>query len=52
MTTNSKSGKASPPPSLNDSLPSGNPSLKTVLAVLGGAALLALILIFRSSLGF
>jgi hypothetical protein len=50
--TNLNSGKAAPPPSLNDSLPSGNPSLQVVLAALGCIALGALVLVFRSSLGF
>jgi hypothetical protein len=44
--------KAIRPVSMNDTLPSGNPSLKTVLMVGGGVTLVALVLIFRSSLGF
>jgi hypothetical protein len=45
-------GKALRPVSMNDTLPSGNPSLKTVLIAVGGVTLVALVLIFRSSLGF
>jgi hypothetical protein len=50
--TNLNSGKVPPPPSLNDSLPSGNPSLKVMLTVLSCIGLGALVLVFRSSLGF
>jgi hypothetical protein len=45
------SGKESRPLSMNDTLPSGNPSLRSVLIFLGCATLLALALIYRSSFG-
>jgi hypothetical protein len=41
------------PPSMNDSLPTGNPSGKTVLIVLGCAIVLVLVWVkFHSALGF
>ncbi len=41
------------PPSMNDTLPTGNPSGKTVLIVLGCAIVLALSWVtFHSALGF
>lgn len=49
---NPGSGKASVPVSINDNLPTSNPPLKVVLAVLGGFVLIALVLTFHSSLGF
>jgi hypothetical protein len=44
--------KAAEAVSMNDTLASGNPSLKTVLLVVGAAAIGGLILFYRSSLGF
>ena len=41
-----------PPPSINDNLPTSNPSLKTVLVVFGAFVVIVLVLIFHSSLGF
>jgi hypothetical protein len=38
--------------SMNDTLPNGNPSGRTVLIVLGLVAIGSLILTFRTSLGF
>jgi hypothetical protein len=38
-------------PSINDSLPSGNPSGKTVLIVVGCAIVLVLGWVFRSTFG-
>ena len=35
----------------NDDLPSGNPSLKTVMIVLGGLAVVGLLFTFHSALG-
>jgi hypothetical protein len=35
----------------NDDLPSGNPSLRTVLIVLGGVVLVAIFFTFHSALG-
>ena len=49
---NPGSGKAPGPVSINDNLPTSNPPLKVVLAVLGGLVLIALVLTFHSSLGF
>jgi len=41
------------PPSINDSLPTGNPSLKTVLIVVGCAIVLVLVwVLFHSTFGF
>jgi hypothetical protein len=41
------------PPSINDSLPTGNPSGKTVLIVFGCAIVLVLVgVMFHSALGF
>jgi hypothetical protein len=37
---------------MNDRIPTSNPSLRTVLIVLGCAALGVLVLAYRSSLGF
>jgi hypothetical protein len=45
-------GDAAPPVSMNDTLPSGNPSLKTVLIAASCVVAVVLVLIFRSSLGF
>ena len=52
--TNQNRGPAKAPPavSINDNLPTSNPSLKTVLAVLGVFAVIVLVLTFHSSLGF
>ena len=44
--------KAVPAASINDNLPTSNPSLKTVLAVFGAFVAIVLVLIFHSSLGF
>jgi hypothetical protein len=44
--------KAARPVSMNDTLPSGNPSLRTVLIAVGVVVVGALVLIFHSSLGF
>jgi hypothetical protein len=44
--------KAGPPRSMNDDLPSGNPSLVVVLAVLVVLGLGALVLTFHASFGF
>jgi len=41
-----------PTVSINDNLPTSNPSLKTVLAVLGVFVVIVLVLTFHSSLGF
>jgi hypothetical protein len=41
-----------PAVSINDNLPTSNPSLKTVLAVFGAFVLIVLVLTFHSSLGF
>jgi len=54
--TNTEPGlrKAAPPPAAtfsNDDLPSSNPPLKVVLAVLGCIGIFALVLIFHKSLG-
>jgi hypothetical protein len=38
--------------SINDNLPTSNPSLKTVLAVFGVFVVIVLVLTFHSSLGF
>jgi hypothetical protein len=41
------------PPSINDNLPTGNPSGKTVLIVLGCAVAVVLVLVvFHSTFGF
>ena len=50
--TNPSSGKAAPSGSINDNLPTSNPSLKVVLSVLGVFVLVVLVLTFHSSLGF
>jgi hypothetical protein len=52
--TNQNPGPTKAPPavSINDNLPTSNPSLKTVLAVLGVFAVIVLVLTFHSSLGF
>jgi hypothetical protein len=47
-----RAGKPAPQPSINDNLPTSNPSLKVVLTVLGFIVAAALILTFHSSLGF
>lgn len=53
MTTiDRNTGKPAPQPSINDNLPTSNPPLKLVLAVLGCLVLIALVLTFHSSLGF
>jgi hypothetical protein len=45
--------KAVRPPSMNDNLPSSNPSRKTVLIVLGCAIVLVLVwVLFHSRFGF
>lgn len=51
---NQKSGpaKASPTVSINDNLPTSNPSLRTVLMVFGCLAVVVLVLTFHTSLGF
>lgn len=49
---NPSSGKAPASVSINDNLPTSNPPLKVVLAVLGCFVLIALVLTFHSSLGF
>ena len=49
---NPDSGKPAPLASINDNLPTSNPSLKTVLAVFGCFVLIVLVLTFHSSLGF
>jgi hypothetical protein len=46
------SRRPQPPPSINDNLPSGNPPLPVVLAVLGAVGLVVLVLTFHTSLGF
>ena len=43
--------KAPPAVSINDNLPTGNPSLKTVLAVFGVFVVIVLVLTFHKSLG-
>jgi hypothetical protein len=40
------------PASINDSLPTSNPSGRTVLFVLGGLGLVVLVLVFHSTFGF
>jgi hypothetical protein len=50
--TNPDSSKPARLASINDNLPTSNPSLKVVLAVFGCLVLVALILTFHSSLGF
>ena len=45
-------GKAPRAASINDNLPTSNPSLKVVLSVLGCFVLIVLFLIFHKSLGF
>jgi hypothetical protein len=45
-------GKPVRPASINDNLPTSNPSLKVVLSVFGCFVLIALVLTFHSSLGF
>jgi hypothetical protein len=49
--TDPVAGKEPRPLSMNDTLPSGNPSLRSVLIFLGCATLLALAIIYRSSFG-
>ena len=41
-----------PTVSINDNLPTSNPSLRTVLVVFGCLAVIVLVLTFHSSLGF
>jgi hypothetical protein len=48
---NPGSGKPAPTPSINDNLPTSNPPLKVVLAVLGCLVVIALVLTFHKSLG-
>jgi hypothetical protein len=50
--TNPSSGKPAPTPSINDNLPTSNPSLRVVLSVLGVFVLVVLVLTFHTSLGF
>lgn len=54
MTTNQQPGptKAPPTASINDNLPTSNPSLKVVLTVFGCLVVVALVLTFHTSLGF
>ena len=49
---NQESAKPVRPASINDNLPTSNPSLKVVLAVFGCFVLIVLVLTFHSSLGF
>jgi len=49
---NPNPAKAPPAVSINDNLPTSNPSLKTVLVVFGCFVLIVLVLTFHSSLGF
>ena len=49
--TNPSPGKPTPTPSINDNLPTSNPSLKVVLSVLGVFVLIVLVLTFHKSLG-
>jgi hypothetical protein len=49
---NPETGKPARLPSINDNLPTSNPSLKVVLAVFGCLVLVVLVLTFHSSLGF
>ena len=49
--TNPGSDKAPPTVSINDNLPTSNPPLKVVLAVLGVLVVVALVLTFHKSLG-
>ena len=51
--TDQKPGPASAPPkvSINDNLPTSNPSLRTVLVVFGCLAVIVLVLTFHKSLG-
>jgi hypothetical protein len=49
---NTSSSKPIQQPSINDNLPTSNPPLKVVFAVLGCLVLVALVLTFHSSLGF
>jgi len=49
---NPNSGKPAPTPSINDNLPTSNPSVKVVLSVFGCFILIVLVLTFHSSLGF
>jgi hypothetical protein len=51
-TTNQKPGPAKEPTvSINDNLPSNNPSLKVVLTVFGCLVVVVLVLTFHKSLG-
>lgn len=49
--TNPSSGKPPPTAAINDNLPTSNPPLKVVLAVLGVLVVAALVLTFHKSLG-
>ena len=49
---NPNPAKKPPAVSINDNLPSSNPSLRTVLAVFGVFVVIVLALTFHSSLGF
>ena len=50
--TNQKPAPAkAPSESINDNLPTGNPSLKTVLTVFGCLVVVVLVLTFHKSLG-
>ena len=48
----SRSRQGAPAVSINDNLPTSNPSLKTVLAVFGVFVVIVLVLTFHKSLGF
>jgi hypothetical protein len=52
--SNTNPGSDTPPAtaSINDNLPTSNPPLKVVLAVLGVFVVAALVLTFHKSLGF
>ena len=52
--TDQQPGPAKAPPkvSINDNLPTTNPSLKTVLSVVGCLVVVALVLTFHKTLGF
>jgi hypothetical protein len=51
--TNQQPGPAKAPPelSINDNLPTSNPSLRTVLVVFGCLAVVVLVLTFHKALG-
>jgi hypothetical protein len=51
-TPNPETIKAERPVSMNDTLPSGNPSRQTVVITLAVVLVGAVVLYFRSSLGF